>query len=124
MAHGLDWSPAAVEDIDAIAASVAGDQPSRAESFVLNVASAAESIAERPEGGRVVAEFGRDDIRERFVYNYRVCYLVEAERVVILAVLHGPAMPRGLFQPPVGAKAQPPAPAGPPPKRPPRRRSA
>jgi plasmid stabilization system protein ParE len=130
MAHRLDWSPSAIEDIDAIASTIAGDQPSHAEAFVLNVASAAESIAERPESGRAVPELGQEEIRERFVYNYRVAYKVEPDRVVILTVIRSPAAPAGLFQAPIrsagreAAAKPPPTTGSPPPKGSKRRRSA
>jgi toxin ParE1/3/4 len=42
-----------------------------------------------PMSGRVVPEFGDDNIREVFAYSYRIIYRVEGETVTIAAVVHG-----------------------------------
>jgi len=39
--------------------------------------------------GRVVPEFGDENIREVFAYSYRIIYRVEGETVTIAAVAHG-----------------------------------
>src|SRR5690554_5293065 len=49
----------------------------------------ARALGEFPELGRVVPELGEANIRECFVYSYRLIYRVEAERILILAVIHG-----------------------------------
>lgn len=42
-----------------------------------------------PLAGRVVPELGDAQVRERFLYSYRVIYEVRDERIEVLAVLHG-----------------------------------
>jgi plasmid stabilization system protein ParE len=37
----------------------------------------------------VVPELGDPEIRERFVYSYRVIYRLEPDRLLIVAVVHG-----------------------------------
>jgi toxin ParE1/3/4 len=39
--------------------------------------------------GRIVPEIGGRSIRERFVYSYRIIYRLEAERILVAAVIHG-----------------------------------
>lgn len=39
--------------------------------------------------GRVAPEFGDENIREVFVYSYRIIYRVDDETVTIAAVVHG-----------------------------------
>ncbi len=39
--------------------------------------------------GRVVPEIGEKNIRERFVYSYRVIYRIELEPILVVAVIHG-----------------------------------
>ena len=39
--------------------------------------------------GRVVPEFGNEQVRERFIYSYRVLYEIEASQISVLAVIHG-----------------------------------
>ncbi|MEA3363341.1 MAG: type II toxin-antitoxin system RelE/ParE family toxin [Thermodesulfobacteriota bacterium] len=49
----------------------------------------AGTIFEQPLIGRVVPEIGDVEIRERFVYSYRLVYKVQAEVIIIVAVIHG-----------------------------------
>ena len=39
--------------------------------------------------GRVVPEFGEDNIREKLVYSYRIIYRIQEETITIAAVIHG-----------------------------------
>ncbi|WJW75558.1 type II toxin-antitoxin system RelE/ParE family toxin [Thiohalobacter sp. IOR34] len=39
--------------------------------------------------GRVLPEIGNENIRERFIYSYRLVYKIEQERILIVAVIHG-----------------------------------
>ena len=48
-----------------------------------------DAIATHPLAGRVVPELHDRAVRERFLYSYRVIDEARAERVEILAVLHG-----------------------------------
>lgn len=46
-------------------------------------------IQAHPLAGRMVPELNDPNVRERFIYSYRVIYEVVPERVNVLAVLHG-----------------------------------
>lgn len=48
-----------------------------------------EVIATLPLAGRIVPELNDTVVRERFLYSYRMIYEVRADRIEILAVLHG-----------------------------------
>ena len=85
----LAWSPEAIEDIEAIAAYIERDSPWYAHAVVSRIITTAETIPEHPEMGRVVPEIKQKDIRERFVYNFRVIYRVEKKRILVAAVIHG-----------------------------------
>ncbi len=88
MARQLTWSPEAIDDIQAIAAHIETDSHWYASTVTTRFFRVAENLAEFPEGGRVVPEVAESDIREGFVYSYRLIYQVFAERVVMLTVLH------------------------------------
>ncbi|MCY7355803.1 MAG: type II toxin-antitoxin system RelE/ParE family toxin [Lysobacter sp.] len=96
MAVALVWSPEAIEDIEAIASYIERDSPWYANAVVSRIVETARSITENPRIGRVVPELGRKDVRERFVYSYRLIYGIEKTRVTVVAVIHG----RRLLQPP------------------------
>ena len=60
-----------------------------ARSVVGKVLEASRNIRLFPRSGRVVPEVGHGDLRERFVYSYRLVYRIEEQRVLIVAVIHG-----------------------------------
>ncbi|MFM7294633.1 MAG: type II toxin-antitoxin system RelE/ParE family toxin [Burkholderiales bacterium] len=81
MALSLVWSAEAIEDIESIAAYIERDSPWYAKAVVSKIFETAETIPSFPDLGRIVPELGETAIRERFVYSYRIIYLLEAERV-------------------------------------------
>lgn len=42
-----------------------------------------------PYLGRVVPEFERDDIRERFMFSYRIIYCVSDDAIIVVNIIHG-----------------------------------
>jgi len=49
-----------------------------------------ESLEFSPQRGRVVPEFSEDNVRELFIYSYRLIYeITDSQTVIILAVIHG-----------------------------------
>lgn len=99
MARQLTWSPEAIEDIEAIASFIDRDSPWYAQVVASRIIEVAETISDQPELGRMVPEIGKSEFRERLVYSYRVIYRLDAERILIAAVIHGsrllePVIPR------------------------------
>jgi len=89
MARGLAWSPEAIEDIESIASYIERDSAWYAKAVASKIVETAETIPDFPELGRIVPEIGDPAIRERFAYNFRIIYRLEAERVLVAAVIHG-----------------------------------
>lgn len=89
MANKLSWSPEALEDIEVIALFFERDSPWYAETVVKKIMFIAEGIPDFPEIGRIVPELGNTEVRERFVYSYRLIYRLESNRILIAAVIHG-----------------------------------
>jgi len=83
------WSPEALEDVDAIAAYIARDSVFYAAAVVEKMLAAASGLNQFPQSGRIVPELNQPDIRERFVYSYRLIYRIEAGRILVTAVMHG-----------------------------------
>lgn len=52
------------------------------------VIEAIENLKLYPQVGRVVPEFKKHDIREIFVYNYRVIYEVQSHSITVLTIIH------------------------------------
>lgn len=72
MAGPLNWSSKALEDIDAIAEFIARDSPRHARRIIEALFELGDVIEVHPFAGRVVPEVGRESLRERFLYSYRV----------------------------------------------------
>ena len=89
MARRLIWSPEAIEDIAAIASYIERDSLWYAKVVASKLVETAETTLTYPEVGRMVPEIGDESIRERFVYSYRIIYRVEAEKILLVAVIHG-----------------------------------
>lgn len=89
MAYEVVWSPRAIDDVQAIAAYIAEDSVAYAKSVAQKIVASTRRLANFPMSGRVVPEFGQENIREVFAYSYRIIYRVEGETVTIAAVVHG-----------------------------------
>ncbi|PUB83005.1 MAG: type II toxin-antitoxin system mRNA interferase toxin, RelE/StbE family [gamma proteobacterium symbiont of Ctena orbiculata] len=85
----LVWSDAALEDINEIAEYIHRGSPHYAQRVVEELFAATDLLPEQPRMGRVVPELGQQEIRERFVYSYRLIYEIHSAELHILAVIHG-----------------------------------
>ena len=85
----VTWSPEATEDLELIAEYIARDSEFYARAVVTEILSVSRNIREFPLIGRVVPEICDENIRERFIYSYRLVYRVEPERILVVAVIHG-----------------------------------
>lgn len=84
------WSGIAEADLDDLYDYIARDVPYYAEQFVDRLIEAVGVLQDHPRLGRRVPEAEeREDVRELIFQSYRVIYLVEAEHVYILTVIHG-----------------------------------
>ncbi|MFV1981766.1 MAG: type II toxin-antitoxin system RelE/ParE family toxin [Rhodothermia bacterium] len=89
MDHPVNWSPEATEDLESIAAYIARDSDFYARAIVSKILAVSGKIPEQPLLGRVVPEMGDEEIRELFVYSYRLVYRVQGREITVLAVIHG-----------------------------------
>ena len=89
MAPALIWSGESLDDIEAIAQFISRDSPSHAQRMVEALLELGDVIAAHPFAGRVVPELDDGNVRERFLYSYRVIYELRGSRIAVLAVIHG-----------------------------------
>jgi plasmid stabilization system protein ParE len=83
MAFKLIWSPTARLDLKDIAAYIAEDSPSAADRFVRSLFQAVERLADFPESGRIVPEFGDPNIREVIRKPCRIAYRIRRRKRTI-----------------------------------------
>jgi len=89
MAFKLEWSEEALEDIESIAIYIEKDSPTYAKSVVSKFFEKAEILQEFSELGRKVPELNDTNIREIFVYSYRLIYKLQDNKILFVAVVHG-----------------------------------
>jgi len=92
----LTWSPEAVEDLEAIAEFIGRDSVFYANAVVSKVLAVSRSFLEAPLIGRIVPELDDDQIRERFVYSYRLIYRVGDNEILVVAIIHGKRLIEGV----------------------------
>lgn len=89
MAIQLEWSNEALEDIESIATYIEKDSPIYAKSVVSKFFEKAEIIKDFVQLGRIVPELNDSNMREIFVYSYRLIYKIDSNAVLFVAVIHG-----------------------------------
>jgi plasmid stabilization system protein ParE len=83
MAFKLIWSPTARLDLKDIAAFIAEDSPSATDRFVRSLFQTVERLADFPESGRIVPEFGDPNIREVIRKPCRIVYRIRRRKCTI-----------------------------------------
>ena len=76
----------AQQDLLDIGDYIAADDPRAARRFVARLKRRIRTAAAHPRAGRVVAEVGRDDVRELIEGNYRIVYAIRDRDIVVLTV--------------------------------------
>jgi len=89
MARTVTWTASAVNDLDSVAEFIAKDSRFYAITVVRKARDLARSLSVVAQRGRIVPESHSADIREVFLWHYRLIYKVTPERVYILAFIHG-----------------------------------
>lgn len=80
----VGWTAQALDDLEAVCLYISRDAPHIAQIFAARSFDAVDRLAEFPMSGRLVPEVGRPEIREVFVYSYRIIYRYTGDDVVIL----------------------------------------
>ncbi len=92
MDYKVVWSLDSLNDILQIAEYIERDSHAYASSVVTKILDKTRLLKTFPFSGRVVPEEANENIREHFVFSYRIIYEVRADTVFVLAVVHGKRM--------------------------------
>ena len=85
----VEWTVPAETDLDDLFDYIARDSAVYAEQFVDRILESVARLSDQPKMGRAVPEADSNDIRELvFRKNYRIIYVLRADRVQILAIVH------------------------------------
>jgi len=85
----IEWTEPALLDLENIRDYIRRDSEYYAVRFAEKIIEAVESLEKFPEMGRAVPEVEEESIRELLLHNYRIIYRVEADRILVLTVIHG-----------------------------------
>jgi addiction module RelE/StbE family toxin len=83
------WSKPAKKDLKQIFEYIASDSRFYAKKVVNNIVEKSMSLDLSPRRGRVVPEMNDPEIREIFIYSYRLMYQITPDNIYILGVIHG-----------------------------------
>ena len=84
------WTEKASAYVLAIYAYIAEHSETYADAVYARIVDRAETqVAKYPLSGSIVAEYGRNDIREVIVHSFRLVYLVLQDELRVLTVIHG-----------------------------------
>ena len=89
MARLLRWTEDAADDIVAIAEFISRDSEFYAKAVVQKIMEKVATIPEEPEIGRMVPEIESPELRERFVYSYRIIYQITDNAILLIAIFSG-----------------------------------
>jgi len=83
------WAESARAALDDVVTYIAQDSREAAVRVLVATLDAASSLDQHAERGRIVPELNQPDLRELFVFDYRLLYRVRSDEVVVVAYLHG-----------------------------------
>lgn len=82
------WTELALEDLKLIYTYISQDSSSYAGRFVEKLLNRIRQLETFPKSGRIVPEFGIDNLREIIEGNYRIVYRLNTETVFIARIQH------------------------------------
>lgn len=82
------WSPRAIAEMEAKTAWIARDRPRVARAWLQRIRDATLVLTDHPLGGKPLREYPRSEARELVVAPYRVIYVPEEDRILVVTVKH------------------------------------
>jgi len=82
------WSKPARDDLKAIFDYIKKDSRYYAEKVIDDIIEKSEYLERFPEMGRVVPEINESNVREIFVYSYRLIYEITNGNINIITIVH------------------------------------
>ena len=82
------WSYPAKLDLKQVHDFIAKDSKYYAQKVVKDIVEKSEVLDPFPKMGRIVPEISDPNIREIFIYSYRLVYQISSEQIHVLALIH------------------------------------
>jgi toxin ParE1/3/4 len=87
--RSVTWTESARAGLDDVVTSIAQDSGEAAVRVLVAALNAAGSLEQFADRGRIVPELNQPDLRELFVFDYRLLYRVRPKEAIVVAYLHG-----------------------------------
>ena len=84
----VKWSIHAQRDLKTVYDFIAKDSKHYALRVIKEIVARSESLIDFPFKGRIVPEIGNGNIREIFIYSYRLIYQIGQSDIEVLTLLH------------------------------------
>lgn len=85
----VHWTDTAKAHLHAISDYISSDSPAYARNMIDRLTKRSKKISAFPLSGRMVPEFGTEQIREVIEGPYRIIYYIKSLQIDVLAVVHG-----------------------------------
>ncbi len=82
------WTDLAIEDLKSIHEYISKDSKLYADRFITKLINRVDQLENHPQSGRIVPEFGKEDIRELIEGNYKIIFQIKPDHVGIVRVHH------------------------------------
>lgn len=83
------WAELAKEHLRELDAYIAEGSPFYSIVFIDKLLASIEKVGAFPKCGRVIPEFGLEDLREIIFHEYRIVYSLGKDSVTVVAIVHG-----------------------------------
>jgi toxin ParE1/3/4 len=82
------WTDLAISDLKSIHDYISRDSKTYADNFVMKIIQRVDQLETFQKSGRVVPEFGNENLRELILKNYRIVYRIQEDFVGIARIHH------------------------------------
>ena len=83
------WAEPAKTDLRIIHDFITSDSKYYAKKVVRDIVEKTSILEKYPRSGRKVPEIDDENIREIFIYSYRILYEIKSDIVYIIGIIHG-----------------------------------
>lgn len=90
------WTDLAIEDLKIIHDYIVQDSRLYADRFISKLINRVDQLENFPTSGRIVPEFGNENIRELIEGNYRIVYKIKPNHIGIVRIHHAARQLKGI----------------------------
>lgn len=82
------WTDLDISDLKSIHTYISRDSKFYADNFIMKIIQRIDQLETFPKSGRVVPEFGNENLRELIIKNYRIIYRIQKDFIGVARIHH------------------------------------